>query len=329
MKTQALLVALLTTSIVFAGCTDKDQPTQVDPDDPSTLQQGKGAIKGLLLDDRYRPIELIDGTPTSEFQAAGFILIQETAEQVYSNADGEFQVVNLSPGTYTLKVQSDAHDAKVASAVVTAGVFTEITVEAQRVFNEGGTILAQENSIYIHCATDYFANGGNGVPLTGIPCDLDLSDDSYESYFISDFSEYGDNVTYMVSEMLANQEKNWEIQLRHIDDDVEVEFPYFVAELASGSYVRMQIERGVNAEDHQDNAGYSDLYGPWDNLGDYQTIVFVDHGFREEIQGVDPIGIFCCGLGVSLGVKAKFLQSVFLGPPPESVDIDDYCVLCE
>ena len=34
----------------------------------------------------------------------------------------------------------------------------------------------------------------------------------------------------------------------------------------------------------------------------------------------------CVGVGTDFGVKAKFLQSVFLGEP--DVDLESYCALC-
>lgn len=326
-RPRIVLLALLTVSVAFAGCTDGDDAgNPADGGSDGGLQEGKGAIRGLLLDDRYRPIHLLADGGDGEFQATGFILVQQTAQQVQSNENGEFQVLNLPPGQYTLRVQSDGHEARTTQVDVRSGVFAEVTIEARRVVSEGSTILTEENSVYIACALDYVANGGNYF------CDGDLSLDGYSSSFYTDYSDYGEDVTYMVTEMLANQEKGWEIQLRGSQDDGETT-TYFAAELNQGDYVRIQLERGVNADDHQDNIGYTDFYGPWENVDGFSTIVFVDHPYREDHQSIVPedpvVGLtpFCCGVGFTMGVKATFLQSVFLGPP--ETDIDSYCILCE
>ncbi len=331
MKTNVFLLTALMLSVAFAGCTDGDggqDPNSGDPTDPNALQLGKGGVKGLLVDDRYRPIHIVEDEARSEYQTTGFILIQETAEEIITNENGEFTITNLAPGTYTLRVQADGYDAKSVQVLVEAGTFSEITIEARRIVSQGGVVLSQENSMYIPCGYDYVANGGI------FPCDLDFSLDGYGAAFSSDYSSYGEEVSFMITEMLANQERGWEIQVRHSDEDIELELDYFAAELNDGDYVRIQLERGVQSEEHQDNPGYDYRYGSWDNLGRYTTIMFVDHPYREEHQSVtpaDPTGEgltpLCCGVGFTMGVKAKFLQSIFLGPP--EVDIDEFCVLCE
>lgn len=330
MKTSPFLLTLLMLSVAFAGCTEGDggqDPSGGDPADPDSLQMGKGGIKGLLVDDRYRPIHIVEDEVRSEYQTTGFILVQETAEEVLTNSNGEFVVTNLAPGPYTLRVQADGYDAKSTTVVVEAGLYAETTVEARRILSEGSFTVATEHTVYISCAFDYFASGGNGLPPhLGPGCDGDLSTDGYSSTYFSDYTSYGDNATWMVTEMLANQERPWEVQIRSADADGN-RIRYATVN-TRGDYVRAVMERGENADDYQQNPGYEGTYVPWNNDRDFQTIFFVDHDGREEAQSI-PVagGLFCCGAGVSLGIKAKILQTVFLGPP--EVDPESYCVLCE
>jgi hypothetical protein len=309
-------IALLFMGVMIAGCTGNGADSVDDADagvvdrDSFRLQSGKGAVAGLLVDDRFRPIHLTDN-PDGEFQTTGFVLLQETGQQVRTNENGEFTFTNLDPGTYTLRVTAAGHEATPQRVTVAEGVFNELSVIARRVASDASFLLTQEYSMFIACAADYFANGGN------LPCDLDLSSDSYSSAFNSDFTGLAD-VTHMITEMKANQEKCWEIQIR-------TGARYFAAALLCGDYVLVPLEVGVNADAVQNNPGYGSRYQPWLNDDGFQTIMFVDHDFRDTHQQFLG-GTLCCGVGFSAGIKATFLQSVFLGEP--EVDVDSYCVLC-
>lgn len=316
MNLRVVLLALLTSTVALAGCTS-DEPTNDQvldggaDEDNFQLKAGKGAISGLLVDDRFRPIELTDD-PNTEFQRTGFILLQELGLRAQTDANGEFSFVDLDPGQYTLRAQIDGHEATPERVTVSEGLFAESTLLARRVLSQGSFILTQEHTVYIACALDFIANGIN------LPCDLDLSDDSYSSDFGSDYQSYGSNATAVVTELLANQDKSWELQVR-------TGTRYYIGALASGTYIKVYMENGVNAEEFQNNVGYADRYQPWLNDDTFQTIFFIDHGFRQEHQ--DVLGpTLCCGAGLTVGIRSTILQSVFLGVP--EVDIEDYCVLC-
>jgi hypothetical protein len=81
----------------LAGCAGDGQVVDYENLDNNELAEGKGAIAGVLFDDRYRPIHLVpEGEAVSEFQADLFILVQETGPQVLTNENGDFAV--LDPG---------------------------------------------------------------------------------------------------------------------------------------------------------------------------------------------------------------------------------------
>lgn len=309
-------VVASTLAVALAGCTSDPQTIDGAVDeDGFGLAAGTGGIHGLLVDDRFRPLELTD-TPAGEFQREGFILLQELGLTAQSNANGEFTFVDLEPGVYTLRMSVEGHEGVPETIRVDAGVFADATLVVRRIASVDGAIITQEHTVYIDCAFDYLQNGGNGLPPhVGIGCDLDVSQDGYSSNFIADYSSFGANATWLVTEMLANQENSWELQLRGST--------IHATEWATGDGARIVLERGVKPADHQDNPSFN--HGAWHNAEPFQTILFVDHAFRQEQQDATG-GLFCCGVGASLGIRAQILQSVFLGPPEE--DVAAYCVLC-
>ncbi len=313
MLSRVLIVPLLV-CVGLAGCTDGDGGTDA-PVSPEGLAAGTGAISGLLVDDRFRPLHLTD-EPDGAYERTGFILLSETGATAQTSINGEFGFTGLEPGTYTLRAQIDGHELTPSTVRVEADTITESTLIARRIANVDGAILTVEHTVYISCAFDYIQNGGNGLPPhIGIGCDGDISDDGYESNFIADYSSHGPNATWLVTEMLANQDATWELQLRGSS--------IYATEWATGDYARIALERGQDAPDHQDNPGIT--HGKWQNAESFQTILFVDHALREEQQSVTQ-GLFCCGVGATFGVRALILQSVFLGIP--ETDPAVYCVLC-
>ena len=83
------LLALLAAGATLAGCSQPGADAAADG--PPALAAGKGAIAGLLVDDRYRPLHLTDA-PQADYEAEGFILVVETGATVTSDVTGEFTV---------------------------------------------------------------------------------------------------------------------------------------------------------------------------------------------------------------------------------------------
>lgn len=300
MRGWVVATAIMMSAVMLAGCADEgSDDVQVEDVDPDTFQlaAGKGALQGLVLDDRFRPI------------ADAFVLLQPAGITTDANGDGEFTFVDLEPGKYTIRVQAEGHEAVPQTVTVVEGVFEEVQVVARRVLSAGGTILTQEFSVFIPCGVNFVAGGTNA------DCTADLSGDSERSSFSADYSEYGANVTYMVTEMLASQQGFYEVRVRPPgvsggNDN------YAVNEVKEGDYLKMVNQRGVVNEVDQ----ITGTNAPWENDGSFNTILFVDGA----LKGETPAN--CCGIGPYFGVKAQFVQSVFIGEP--EVALDTYCALC-
>ncbi|MEA3189792.1 MAG: Carboxypeptidase regulatory-like domain [Thermoplasmata archaeon] len=300
MRTLPFLAALLLSATALAGCGDSG--TSADSSTTQELASGKGGISGLVIDDRYRPIP-----------GAVVVLmplgLQATADQI-----GQVAFNDLEPGPYELLVQAPNHEAAPRAADVAAGEYTEVELEARRIFSQDGRIVTTEFSVFIPCAVDYVANGNV------IDCTLDQSGDSFRAGFVSDYTPYGDNVTYLVTEMLANKDDRYEVQVR-----CEAAADYMGVARINGRYARFTLQYGNQTPDAPVPPEYGATNDWTNDCADLNTILFSDSAGREEIQSVDPIGIICCGAGAHFGIKAKFVQSLFLGPP--EVDLDSYAVL--
>ena len=108
-----------------------------------------------------------------------------------------------------------------------------------------------------------------------------------------------------------------------------------------GDYLR--IVNPYNGTSPQDT---EDRNANWTNDEVIETLLFPQGSFKSETQsGLDascstlqpaPVvggstltGCFeSRGLGPQAGVRAQFVQSVFIGEPPENVDLETYCTLC-
>lgn len=317
---KAILASLLFVTITLAGCSGGGGggDASIDPTirDPSQLDKGKGAIAGLLLDDGFRPIP------------QGKVLVEQTGEVVTSNADGEFYVLNVDPGSYRLRAQVPGHEALPLIVTVAEGVYEDARVIARRVVSEGGTIITREFSVFIPCAADFVVNG------VVANCMLDLSGDSYRAGFTVNTTDL-QNVTYLVTEMKANAVGDYVVQVRRNDpargDGAAGGPRYAVGTIIAGDYIKMVNAFGVVNEEHNDQANNV----PWNNTNPYQTILFMQGEYQEEFSGIGENvagtcvpGAVCLnnptsrGLGAQFGIKATFIQSIFLGEP--DVDIDRY-----
>ncbi len=318
MKVLAAVVILMAVSL--AGCADDAPPTTVvetDDGEEKEIAVGKGGILGLVIDDRFRPIP------------GALVLIQPAGVTVTANNNGEFEVNDLDPGAYSLRVSAEGHEAAPETVNVEEGKFTEKSLLARRTLSEGGQIATQEFSVFIPCAADFVVNG------VVANCVLDLSGDTYRAGFNPDFSEAGENITFLVIEMKSNAVGNYAVQFREDDGSSAGGNRYVVGTALDTDYHKMVLERGVvNTEFNEQNNNVA-----WNNTEENpaEVIMFMQGDYKGEIEGagsaacVDPevqggTGCNWRGVGAQFGIKAQFILSAFIDEP--EVDVNSYCVLC-
>jgi hypothetical protein len=295
---KAVLVSLCVVSaLVLAGCGGKDKPDGGDGGPPQ-LQAGKGAILGLVINDVYRPV------PNA-------LVLSSNGLTATTDASGVFTLTDLEPGAYILRVQADGHEAAPQSVDVVEGEYAEAELMARRIFNEGGRIITTEYSVFIPCAVDFVYSG------YVLDCTMDQSGDSFRAGFTSNYTEYG-NATYLVTEMKASKPYRYEVQLR-VDDGTSSGGDRYAVAQFEGDYIKIVHQLGAVNEEFNGQANNV----PWNNTGPMLTILFPDSEFREELQGAGaPV---CCGAGAHFGIRARFIQSLFIGEP--EVNIETYNVL--
>ncbi len=287
---KALLVVLLVTSLAFAGCGDGKKNGGGGEEE---LKSGKGAISGLVINDVYRPV------PNA-------LVLLSNGQTATSDASGQFEIVDLDPGAYIARVQADGHEAAPHAIDVVEGEYAEAEIIARRIFNEGGRIITTEYSVFVSCNI-------NAVVI-GLPadCTFDQSGDSDRPGFISNYAEIQD-VTYMVTEMKANKVGSYEVRIRPTDHGGGPEGNYAVMEIVDSDYMRIVHKIGEVAQGEYELTGGNIA---WDNTEDFYTIFYVDGPLK---------GTAGFGASADLGVRAKFVQTIFVGEP--EVDIDTYGVL--
>jgi hypothetical protein len=317
MTTFARALAFVLPLVFFAGCTggpDEDPAPGGDVTE-APLAEGKGGIKGLVIDDVFRPIP------------GALVLIQSFGHTATSNADGEFAFTGLTPGSYTLVTTAAGHEAGPVTVDVEAGKYAEAQVPARRIFSEGGTIITTHYSVFVPCGASYVA--GSYV----VNCLGDLSGDSYRAGFEADYTGHGENVTYLVTEMKANakassQDGALKVVVRELGNG-----DYWGSKFTVDSdYIKITMRLGnVSLDDAEPGRNVA-----WNNDKKMETILFPQGSFKGETQGAldaacpvtDPLPQDTCfesrGLGPRAGIKANFVQSLFLGEP--ATPIEDYHV---
>lgn len=345
MNSRTLLVTIMMASVALAGCTDGDGGQGTD----SGLNEGLGGIKGLLVDDRFRPIHLTD-TPNGEFQAEGVILVKPTGQTIEeTTANGEFEILGLPAGNYELVFQAEGYEAAPKAVEVETGVVAEATVEARRVVNQGGTILTQEYAIFIDC---WYAN-----PIflhTEVNCFADLSRDSKRGGMRADYTHI-DNITYMVAEFLMNEVGNYRTIVGWGDAEV-VEGEYADTIVQETDYARLQLSTSSEMKSNWENGTNEEYTGWFDNSIPFIAVLFplgedvpvYDSQMVPQHTIEDPIGpVEVAGetveigdrttprpndyAGAGVGTRAQVITTLFIGEPtlPDGKSIDDYCAICE
>jgi len=302
MHRTALAIAMGLT--VLAGCASHATTTVGVTSSAPPLDSGKGGITGLLVDDVYRPVP------------GGLVLLVGTGLTATSDDLGQFSFSGLEPGSYIADATANGHEAAPVNVDVKAGQYSEVEIQARRLFSANGTMVTSEYSVFISCAIDFVVNG------IVTDCTGDQSGDTFRPGYTSDYSAYNASATYLVVEMAANKADNYEVQLRQDDGSSGGGPRYAVADFA-GTYLRMQFK--VDEVNTQFNGQGNNV--PFNVTKPIALILFSDSTGRQELQNATggPTGPICCGAGAHFGIQAKFLQTLFLGKP--DVDVDHYCVL--
>ncbi len=333
LKVRSLLVALFMSSVILAGCTSDDgSDVDGDPADDGT----KGTLSGLLVDDNFRPIQLKEewsGEP-GDYQDKGFILITETAERVETTENGEFEVTGLVPGTYTLRVSAEGHEAVQETVQIEAGETSSVTLEARRKVADLSTIITTEYAIFIACNA-----------YATFDCTFDASGDTSRPGVFDNFTEYADEVTFATWEVLLNNPYIFCLEVRESSGtgaSLDRHFGNW-CEGEDSTYTKGILQNG----EIYDEVPSQDA---WDPTAETEGILFT-FGNSEATcwakpgdEGVGPNQVEAAGetvnnpthnrddryrcAGVSLAVKAELVFSMFLYDVAVE-DVEDYCILCE
>lgn len=289
-----LLVVLLIASLALAGCGDGKKKDGGEPQ----LKSGQGAISGLVINDVYRPV------PNA-------LVLLSNGVTATSDASGQFQILDLDPGAYIVRVQADGHEAAPQTVDVVEGQYTEAELIARRIFNEGGRIITTEYSIFMTCTAEAVVVAGNGLN-----CFFDLSGESERTSFDTDLRGVL-GVTAMVTEVKFNQVGSYDFVIA-IDDDGDTILDRYWAEatIVDGDYARVVNLNGTANEEH--SAGRNEVWKP--DVDPFTVTVFPHGEFYDELSSQ---GVY--GAGVDVGVRGKVIQSVFIGEP--EVDLASYSIL--
>ena len=311
-----VLCALLTVTVLLAGCGEKGGGGG---GGGKQLEAGKGAISGLVINDVYRPV------PDA-------LVLASNGMTATTDASGQFTLIDLEPGAYLLRVQVDGHEAAPQSVDVVEGQYTESEIIARRIFNEGGRIITNEFSVFIPCAAGFIVNGVTAN------CVLDLSGDSFRSSFPSNLTGQA-NITYMVTEWKFSQAGDWNVQIRENNGEPAGGERYAVLDVMQDDYARVLLQLSVLNTEANDQ--YNNVV--WNNTKLFDTGIFLNGQFKQEAQDVyDQVPVVCettqglpdpapsalcsaTGVGATFGVRARIIQSVFIGEP--DVDVTSYNVL--
>lgn len=307
--------------VSLAGCSDDggasdnlDIDETVDPD-KFQLQSGKGAIQGLVIDDRFRPIP------------GALVLLQPVALTKSSNQNGEFQFLDLAPGQYTVRVQAEGHEATPQTVTVVEGLFEEVQAVARRIVNEGASIITEEYVAFSTCQAS--------APVITAYCDqvlLDLSGDSSRASFQVDYSQFGPNATAMVTEMLVNKEASANGAFKLVIRMTTNVDNYYVNDaITEGDYLKAWMRFNETSPFDLEDRNH-----PW--LNDQAMLVQLwAQGLLKDETNEAIFDNTCAyadtyctadsrGIGAQFGIEAKFVISLFIGEP--EVDIETYCTIC-
>lgn len=311
-------LVMLLSSAVLSGCVDEGaEPLEGE----SALDAGLGVIEGVLLDERFRPIELTE-RPTTDFQAEGFILVAETGEQLQTNVNGEFASAPLQPGTYTLRPNVAGHEAVAQAVRVEAGEVAQTDIIARRVANLDDLQISWDMAVFIPCNVTILVQ-----PIQG-DCFGDQSGDSTRFSLFQDLSEF-EGTRFLLTEFYLNKVNGdprhgtYQVQITGpaAEGDGVTTYNYAIKPFDDGHYDRVLLERGVLSE-HQAEPLLT--YGTWEEMGEIGWFVSGQGLLRPELQSVGSP--FSQGIGPQVGMKAQMLVTLFY--TDDRTAAEAFCGLC-
>jgi len=299
---KALILTAILLGVVLAGCSGKSSTTNTDVAVTSrpALDAGKGAIQGLLIDDVYRPIP------------NGLVLLQGSGLTATTDDLGQFNFANLDPGSYVALATAAGHEAAPVSVDVKAGEYSELEVQARRLFSQDGSTITLQSSVFIPCAVSSPA-----ITVT-VNCLGDVSGDSYRTGFTTNFT--GNDITWLVAEVRFNKVDNYQFVVRPTTSNSEGDaFNYTI--IHQGDYGRVLLQSGSNSTWNKN---------PWDPNEKMQATIFYSGQTdctQSPAPGTVPDPDSCDGFGAggTAGIKATMLLTAFVGQP--TVDVMTYAVI--
>lgn len=323
MKAFSSLATLLFAGVLLAGCsgtTDVDIDTNTDTGRP-VIAVNKGAVAGLLIDDVYRPV------------AGGLVLLQGAGLTATTDELGQFEFLDVTPGSYVAIASADAHEAAPVNVDVEVGKYTELEVQARRLFSNDGYIITTQYSIFTACAT-------SAVVVSTVYSCLADSDSYRPGLHMENFTAA--NITYLVSEVKLNQADvyKWVLRCSGGGSFGCGEYGYANVttsdETSKGVYGKVTLKLNDN---------YMDTWAsvPWNNTDPIDMLVFyMGQGGEDLTPAARPVGCtlppvtnplnnkpaFCreyYGAGHRVAVQGRIIMSLFLGEP--KTPIEDYHVL--
>lgn len=307
---KAILVAAMMVAIGLAGCaggedTQENVIEEKVTNETFTLEAGKGALSGLVVDDRFRPIQLTKEETGVEYQAKGFVLLQEAGLQAQTNQNGEFSFVDLEPGRYTVRITAEGHESVPQRVDITEGIFEEETFNIRRKSSENSLIVTEDYTGFAACGIAL------GVTTIITNC-IDTSGESDRRGTCIDFTHL--NGTYMIAEARVDEVSSWLIQ-------------------HDGGIGHLKIDNGLYTKRiYEHNGTYNEQNpGPWTNLEPVCSTIFFGGDIENPLPPVcDPIFNVCVNgqdFGIAIGKRVRLLYSIFIGEP--DVDLETYELLTD
>lgn len=168
MKAFGILVSLI--AITLAGCAEESGPATNDEFEDSfddiEVEEGKGVIRGVVIDASITPIE------------GARIVITSTQQETLTDANGAFVFTDLEPGAYFLQVSRLGFASTQTQADVQAGVAQPPVVKVQLVRDLANlpTVEFFQYDGFIQCSTVTVFVGAAVCSIPGI-VGVDLGDE--------------------------------------------------------------------------------------------------------------------------------------------------------